>query len=251
MKNVILFLLFFPIFVFATPSTVVYNVTHGEVMGGALYGEAVSIASISKLMTAYIVLSHNQSLDEPLTVTGNKIVSTRISKGMILSRRDLLKLALVSSDNLAAITLSENFPGGRIKFIEAMNRHALNLGMIRTGFVEPTGLSPMNYSTIEDIIKLTNAVSVFDIVQTAARSTRIITQYTLGKHITNIASNSTIKYFGRQGIITIKTGFTNAAGFCVTMLINANNQLYNITVLGARSKQEREALIKKSLATIY
>ena len=85
MKNVILFLLFFPIFVFATPSTVVYNVTHGEVMGGALYGEAVSIASISKLMTAYIVLSHNQSLDEPLTVTGNKIVSTRISKGMILS----------------------------------------------------------------------------------------------------------------------------------------------------------------------
>jgi D-alanyl-D-alanine carboxypeptidase len=104
---------------------------------------------------------------------------------------------------------------------------------------------------VEDIVKLTTAVSVFDIVKTAAQSHGLVTHYSRGKRDTKLSSNPTIKYFGQDGIITIKTGFTNAAGYCITMLINANNQLYNITVLGAKSKQQREAIIKQSLATIY
>lgn len=251
MRKLLFSLLLSPLIAMATTNTIIYNVTSNQVISGDLIEEKVSIASISKLMTVYTVLTQNQPMNEKLTVKGNKVPNTRISKGMVLTRYDLLKLSLVSSDNLAAMTLSENYPGGRIKFIEEMNHNAKRIGMFNSGFIEPTGLSPMNYSTIEDIIKLTSAVSNFDIVQTAAKSNGDLAQYSRGKKTSKLNNNPTIKYFGQQGIITIKTGFTKAAGFCITILINSNNQLYNITVLGAKTKQEREAIINHSLDIIY
>jgi D-alanyl-D-alanine endopeptidase (penicillin-binding protein 7) len=251
MRKIILILLMLPLLALADTSTIIYNLTSNQVLSSNQQGEKVSIASISKLMTVYTVLSQNQPMNERLKVTGKHITNTKISKGMILTRIDLIKLSLISSDNLAAITLSENFPGGRAKFIRAMNKHAVELNMMQSGFVEPTGLSVMNFSTVGDIVKLTKAVSVFDIVQSSAQSSNLITHYSRGKSDTKLSSNPTTKYFGQRGIITIKTGFTNAAGYCITMLINVNNQLYNITVLGAKTKQQREAIIKKSLAAIY
>jgi len=251
MRKIILILLLLPLLALADTSTIIYNLTSNQVVSSNQQGEKVSIASISKLMTVYTVLTQHQSLDERLTVTGNRITNTKISKGMILTRMDLVKLSLISSDNLAAITLAENFPGGKVKFVETMNKHATELNMSHTGFVEPTGLSAMNFSTVDDIVKLTKAVSAFDIVQTAAQSHNLVTHYSRGKRDTKLSTSPTIKYFGQQGIITIKTGFTNAAGYCITMLINANNQLYNITILGAKTKQQREAIILKSLAQIY
>jgi D-alanyl-D-alanine endopeptidase (penicillin-binding protein 7) len=251
MKNFLISLLLSPLIAMATTNTIVYNVTSNRVISGDLIEEKVSIASISKLMTVYTVLTQNQPMNEKLTVKGNKVPNTRISKGMVLTRHDLLKLALVGSDNLAAVTLSENYPGGRIKFIEEMNHNARALGMVNSGFVEPTGLSPMNYSTIQDVIRLTTVVSSFEIVQLAAQSHGEVTQYSKGKKNAKFSSNPTSKYFGQQGIIAIKTGFTKAAGFCITMLVNVNNQLYNITVLGAKTKQERETLINQSLDIIY
>jgi len=235
----------------ATTNTIVYNVSSNQVISGDFIEEKVSIASISKLMTVYTVLVQNQPMDEKLIVKSNRVSNTKISKGMVLTRHDLLKLALVGSDNLAAMTLSENYPGGRIEFIKGMNNNARFIGMSNSGFVEPTGLSPMNYSTIQDIIKLTTAVSSFEIVQTAAQSHGEVTQYSRGKKNAKFSIKPTIQYFGQQGIVTIKTGFTKAAGFCITMLVNANNQLYNITVLGAKTKQEREAIINRSLDIIY
>ena len=66
-----------------------------------------------------------------------------------------------------------------------------------------------------------------------------------------VTRNPTTRYFGKEGIITVKTGFTKAAGFCITMLVNANNQLFNITVLGAKTKQERQRLVDNMLRDIY
>ena len=251
MKKLLISLLLSPLIAMATTNTIVYNVTSNQVISGDLIEEKVSIASISKLMTVYTVLTKNQIMSEKLTVNGNKVPNTKISKGMVLTRHDLLKLALVGSDNLAAVTLSENYPGGRIRFVEEMNHNARALGMTNSGFVEPTGLSPMNYSTIHDVIKLTTAVSSFEIVQLAAQSHGETTTYSKGKKNAKFSSNPTIKYFGQQGIVAIKTGFTKAAGFCITMLVHVNNQLYNITVLGAKTKQEREAIINHSLDIIY
>jgi D-alanyl-D-alanine endopeptidase (penicillin-binding protein 7) len=202
-------------------------------------------------MTVYTVLKENQDLSELLTVNGKPTPNTKIVKGMVLSRLDLINLALISSDNLAAITLAENYPGGYTRFVHTMNIHAENLSMHHTRFIEPTGLSPMNYSSIEDVITLTKEVSNYDIVRFAARSSTIVAENVKGKKRVKVNGNSTSKYFGQEGIVTIKTGFTRAAGFCITMLVKSNNQLYNVTVLGARTAHERQLLVEKSLRVIY
>jgi len=272
MRNIFVTLLLLPLLAFAGTHTVVYNVTDDRVVQGSLYCKEVSIASISKLMTIYTVLQADQNLNEKLAVTGNKINHTKLNKGMVLTRRELIDMSLISSDNLAAMTLAEHYPGGMTQFVKDMNHHSKELGMKNTGFVEPTGLSPMNYSTVGDVVQLTRAVSAFAIVQEAAQTHRIITNpETVNKGYkgkskkksvkepvkkkstksTKLVNNPTSNYFGYEGIITIKTGFTNAAGFCITMLLYANNQLYNITVLGARTKQERDVLVKKSLKAIH
>lgn len=277
MSKILLTLLFLPLFAFAGANTVVYNVTNDTVIRGSLDNEQVSIASISKLMTVYTVLNANQDLYENLTVVSPRTTNTKLSKGMVLSRLELIKLSLISSDNLAAITLSENYPGGRDMFIHKMNENAVLLKMYDTRFVEPTGLSASNYSSVHDIVTLTKTVSQYDIVKTAAINPA---EYVIAityknknkfkkngkkiKHIkqpkkqaseektvtSKIHTHPTSTFFGHEGIITIKTGFTNAAGFCITMLVMSNEQIYNITVLGAKTKKERQLFVEKSLKII-
>jgi len=262
MRNFIFLLFFFPICAFSATSTVVYNVTNGEVLQGSLTSPQVSIASISKLLTVYTVLKENQNLNEKLTVKSNRTPNTKLQRGMVLTRKELINMSLISSDNLASITLAENYPGGQSSFVSRMNDYAKKIGMHNSNFVEPTGLSAMNHSTVNDLILLTNAVSKFDIVKSAAQTQKIITTpegVTKKYKKTNkkkknknnkpfvIMSKATSTYFGHDGVITIKTGFTRAAGFCITMLVVSNDQLYNITVLGAKTKQERQKIIEKSL----
>jgi len=244
-------LLLLPIIAFANTSTVMYDVTNERVIEGSLNDVELSIASISKLMTVYTVLKENQDLTEMLTVTSKKTPNTKLTKGMKLTRLDLINLSLVSSDNLAAITLAENFPIGHSYFISKMNQHSQDLNMVHTRFVEPTGLSPMNFSTISDIVLLSKAVSEYNIVNKAAQ-VKSVTVYTKkGKKNIKITSNSTSVFFGREGIVAIKTGFTRAAGFCITMVVESNNQIFNITILGAKTKKERQLIVERFLKTIY
>lgn len=263
MSKILLTLLLLPVLAFANPKTVIYNVTNDTVIQGSLESPEVSIASISKLMTVYTVLKAEQDLDEKLTVRSAKTPNTKLQKGMRLTRRELIELSLISSDNIASITLGENYPGGMPYFVYQMNKHADELGMFHTGFVEPTGLSPMNYSTITDIISLTRAVSEYQIVQDAAKTQKEVKATADGVKSTKKAKNKNTKssqrkitahptstYFGREGMTVIKTGFTRAAGFCITMLVVSNDKLYNITVLGAKTKQERQKIVEASLKKI-
>jgi D-alanyl-D-alanine endopeptidase (penicillin-binding protein 7) len=266
MRKIILLLTLLPFFAFAKTESVVYNVTNNQVINGSLADTEKSIASISKLMTIYTVLKADQDLDEKLTVRSQRTPNTKLQKGMRLTRRELIDLALVSSDNIAAITLGENYPGGMNYFVYMMNKHADDLKMIHTGFVEPTGLSPMNYSSITDIVTLTRAVSEFKQVQSAAKTQKEVNANAEGvktvKKVKNkqkitregerkITAHPTSNFFGREGIVTIKTGFTRAAGFCITMLVMSNDKMYNITVLGAKTKQERQRIVEQSLKKIY
>lgn len=274
MSKFLLTLLFLPLFAVAEANTVVYNVTNDTVIRGTLDDEQVSIASITKLMTVYTVLNANQDLHENLRVVSPRTTNTRLVKGMTLSRLELIKLSLISSDNLAAITLAENYPGGKDVFIQKMNEHTILLKMHDTRFVEPTGLSALNYSSIRDIVTLTKTVSQYDIVKTSAMAPASYVTATKNRNIvkkknkkkrhikqpkkisqsstvtTKIHTHPTSTYFGHEGIFTIKTGFTNAAGFCITMLVVANEQVYNITILGAKTKRERQILVEKSLKII-
>lgn len=251
MRKFFLLLLLFPLLAFSQPTTVVYDITNDRVVDGSLDDSQLSIASISKFMTVYTVLKENQDLNEVLVVNSKKTPNTKLVKGMRLTRMDLINLALIGSDNIAALTLAENFPIGYSNFINKMNQHARELNMQRTGFVEPTGLSPMNYSTISDIVLLTKAIYEYEIVREAAKVKSVTVYSSYGKRKVKITSNSTSRYFGSDGIIAIKTGFTKAAGFCITMIVNANNQMYNITVLGAKSKHERQLLVERFLKSIY
>ena len=226
------------------------NITDNQILENTLPENRGSIASISKLMTVYTVLASNQDMNEVLTVTSTLSNHTRLSKGMRLSRKDLIMLSLVHSDNLAAKTLADNHKEGYNSFIGDMNKNARELLMNDTTFYDPTGLHAGNISSTKDIIFLTNAVSQFNIVRQAAQSDDLLIYATKGKKTLKIVARPTINFFGKEGVITIKTGFTNAAGFCITMLVNKENKLYNLVILGARSSKERKRIIERTLQTI-
>jgi len=227
------------------------NLTDNSVVNSSYDNQKLSIASISKLMTVYTVMKNDENMYEVLTVTHSPVNHTRLNKGMALTRMDLVKLALIHSDNLAAITLAENGKGGFNNFIGDMNTNARSLGMFNTVFYEPTGLDANNSSTLSDIATLTAEVSKYDVFREAAQTEKPLTVHAIKKNrLINIIVSPTSTMFGKEGIITIKTGFTNAAGFCITMLVNCENKLYSLTVLGARTKQERKIIVEKSLQMI-
>jgi D-alanyl-D-alanine endopeptidase (penicillin-binding protein 7) len=250
MRKILITLLFFPLIAFAQPKTVVYDITNSKVLAGNFVEAERSIASITKLMAVYTVLAADQNLNQVLTVRGNKTPNTRIVRGMTLSRLDLINLSLVASDNLATITLAQNYPGGYSQFVEHMNFYAKELGMANSRFADPTGISSQNHSTLADIVILTRAVSQFDVVQQAAQIKSVVVNTRLGKQRVRVIGNATSQFFGTEGVVAIKTGFTSAAGFCITLLIENNGQLYNIIILGARSSQERRILLERLMRTI-
>ena len=116
-------------------NTIAYNVTNDTVLNGSLESPEVSIASITKLMTVYTILKSEQDLEEKLKVVSPRTPNTVLHKGMELTRRELLDLSLVSSDNLAAMTLAENYPGGASSFVIKMNEYAKELGLDKSNFV--------------------------------------------------------------------------------------------------------------------
>ena len=232
------------------PNVLLMNITDNQIIENTLPEHRGSIASISKLMTVYTVINAKQDMNEIIPVVSTLSNHTRLSKGMQLSRKDLIMMALIHSDNLAAKTLADNYLGGYDAFITSMNRNAKELLMDNTVFYDSTGLSAGNVSSTKDIIFLTNAVSQFNIVREAAQSEDYRVKATKGKKTYTITARPTINFFGKEGIITIKTGFTNAAGFCITMLVNKQDKLYNIVILGARSSKERKMLIERSLKSI-
>src|SRR5271170_2431361 len=125
---------------------------------------AAPIASITKLMTALVVLDAKQPLDEPIEITESeldlpKLNFSRLSVGTVLTRGDLMHLALMASENRAAHALGANYPGGLPAMVEAMNAKAAELGMTNSHFVDPTGLSSQNVASPEDLSKLVIAAS--------------------------------------------------------------------------------------------
>lgn len=255
MSKIIWFLLFLPSLVFSAPSVLVYDVTNKHVVAGGFENHTVSIASLTKLMTVYTVLKQGQDLDEKLQVVNKKTSNTKLRPNKLVTRRELINLSLISSDNLAALTLAHNFPGGISYFVHQMNQHAFDLEMYNSRFVEPTGLNPMNYSNIQDVLTLTTEVNNYKIFNEAA-STQKEQKASIDTVVKNktktevIKYYPTIKYFGRENFLIIKTGFTKAAGFCVTILVETNKRMYNIIVLGAKTKLERQKLVESSLAKI-
>ena len=181
---------------------------------------AAPIASITKLMTALVVLQAGQPLDEKITITRDDVRGTagnasRLPQGAVLSRGDLLHLALMSSENRAAHALCRSYPGGLAACVRAMNAKARSLGMTTAHFVEPTGLSSNNVASPADLAKLV----------VAAGHNATIREYSTDPHHTVRVKRHTLKYRNTNllvsksnwQVIVQKTGYISEAGRCLVM----------------------------------
>lgn len=178
------------------------------------------IASLTKLMTALVVIEAGQPLDEMLTITREDIDTekgsrSRLAVGTRLSREEMLHLALMSSENRAAHALGRHYPGGLGPFVAAMNRKARELGMHDTRFVEPTGLSSRNQSSARDLAVLVKAT--YDVPLIRELSTSPEYQVVVGKRQLHYRNTNGLVFNPSWEIGLQKTGYIAEAGRCLVM----------------------------------
>jgi D-alanyl-D-alanine endopeptidase (penicillin-binding protein 7) len=225
-------------------SVLVLDQATGEVLYSKNESAIVPIASITKLMTAMVTLDAGLPLDEEITierealptVPGAKLYSALRVHDKV-RRDDLLKLALMSSENRAAATLGMSYPGGLDRFVEAMNAKAILLGMSDSRFVEPTGLSAENVSSAGDLARLVEAAHTYPLIReySTAKSHELrVGKRRLSYHNTNRLVSSPTWEIGVQ-----KTGFIRAAGRCLVMQANIETRSLIIVLLDSVGKYTR------------
>ncbi len=204
----------------SSASVLVTNPANGKVLYAKNANAVVPIASISKLMTAMVVLDAKQSMGGTLTVTSEDIDTikgshSRLAVGTKLSRRNMLRLALMASENRAASALSRHYPGGRRAFIAAMNRKAHALGLRDTHFEEPTGLSSANVSSALDLARLVAAAHRYPLI----RKYTTTPKYTITLQHQKQTFRNTNKLVRNSNwdISLSKTGYIKEAGRCLVM----------------------------------
>jgi D-alanyl-D-alanine endopeptidase (penicillin-binding protein 7) len=206
--------------------------------------DIVPIASLTKLMTAMVVLDASPDMQEQIEITEDDVdflkhSSSRVPVGAAFSRSTLLELALMSSDNRAAHALARTYPGGMEAFLVAVRAKAAALAMRRTNIEEPTGLSPHNTSTALDLSKLALAASRYPEIAritTVANDTIDVngqaTQYRNTNHLVSDHN---------WNILLSKTGFTREAGRCIVMRIQTAGRNAIMVLLNARETVNRTA----------
>lgn len=207
-----------------------------------------SIASITKLFTAATILREGLDLAEKVRVQGKS--SGRFGRGMMVTRLDLMKAMLISSDNLAAETLAHTYPGGFHKFIEDTNRWVQGLGLVDTTIVDASGLLPGNQSTVNNLVTFIYRLKQYpEILRISAEANAVLNIPKGRKHIKIHLKNTNPEVFTFDNIILSKTGTTNAAGRCVVMLVEKNSTVHAVVILGQQNKQER-SLIAQTLLRV-
>ena len=220
-------------------STVLYS-RHADV--------AAPIASITKLMTALVVLDARQSLTQPLEITTAETDLprggvSRLTVGTVLTRGDLMHLALMSSENRAAHALGVNYPGGLPAIVTAMNRKAAALGMTSAHFVDPTGLSSDNVASPEDLSKLVIAASHNASIREYSTDQR----YTVSvhNHLVEFHNTDNLTANPLWNIIVQKTGYITEAGKCLVMETVIEGRNVVIVLLDSAGKLTRVADAKR------
>jgi D-alanyl-D-alanine endopeptidase (penicillin-binding protein 7) len=224
-------------------SVLVYNVARHRVEMSRNADKVRSIASITKLMTAMIALDYDKDLSRKLMLS--KRVQGHLPR-QLYTREQLIKAMLVKSDNAAAETLAEDYPGGRSAFIARMNHQAELWGMKHTNFVDPSGLGVFNTSTARDLSELMTAALSYWLIREVSTQKHIAFETKYQKKIRTISLSHTSGplLFAFDNVLVSKTGLTTAAGWCVGMVVEQNRQQYIVVVLGSRNKNERLNTVK-------
>lgn len=200
------------------------------------------IASISKLMTAVVVVDANLPMDEMLEITDEDVdelkhTTSRLRVGTKLSRGDMLHLALMSSENRAANALGRHYPGGLPAFVAAMNAKAQSLGMTSTRFIEPTGLSSNNVSSPHDLARLLRAASQRPLIHRYSTDTEY--EVEINNRTQTFRNTNLLVRKPDWDIKVSKTGYINEAGECLVMLARINGRDLAIVLLDSQGKLSR------------
>ena len=203
----------------------------------------VPIASITKLMTAMVVLDAKLPMDEPISISAEdrdhlKGTKSRMRNGMTLTREELIKLALMASENRAAAALARTYPGGTPVLLMMMNAKARELGMNSTQFFDPTGLSSTNVSTAQDLVKMVMAAQSYPDIQ---RYT------TTSSHTVQVDERRSLRYSNTNPLVRnsnweiglSKTGYISEAGRCLVMQAKITNRPVVIILLDSWGKRTR------------
>ena len=213
--------------------------------GDVIYGKDIdtvrSIASISKLMTAMVILDSGLDLDEKITVTKAdrdlvQLTGSRLEYGASLSRRQMILIAIMSSENRAATALGRNFPGGLTGFVKQMNIKAARFGMANSHFADPAGLNVDNTSTARDLMKMVTAAEGYALIRQASTTTRIeVHPYAKRGPLVYGNTNRLLKN-KTWDIALSKTGYINEAGRCLVMQANIEGEWVSIVLLNSFGK---------------
>ena len=201
------------------------------------------IASLTKLMTALVIVEANQPMDEELAVTEDDVDTlknsrSRLRVGTHLTREEMLHLALMSSENRAAHALGRNYPGGLEPFVAAMNRKAQELGMADTRYVEPTGLSSDNRSSARDLATLVNAAYQEPVLREFSTSQEY--QVAVGRREVQFRTTNNLVRSPNWEIGLQKTGFINEAGRCLVMQAKLAGRKLIMVFLDSTGKYSRQ-----------
>ena len=223
-------------------AVMVQDAETGEIVINKNSEALVPIASITKLMTAMILLDRGLDLEQRIVVSREDVdtvkgTRSRLMPGTTLTRDELLLLALMASENRAAAALARTYPGGHPAFVKAMNEKAAELGMSDSTFVEPTGLSPSNVSSPRDLVKLVRAAHGYPLIREYSTRDRT-TVKVFNRPLRFVNTNGLVRN-SRWDIELSKTGYISEAGRCLVMQVRVASKDLIVVLLDSWGKQSR------------
>jgi len=220
----------------------------GESLFAKNVDQIMPIASITKLMTAMVVLDSGLPLLESIDIDKSDIdrrkgSRSKLQVGTTLMRAEMLKLALMASENRAAAALARNFPGGTDAFVAAMNQKAAEIGMVNTHFEDPTGLTPDNVSTAEDLAKMVAAAHTYPLIReyTTSDSFKIESEDRRRHRLLSYVNSNRLVKSRQWDIGLSKTGYISEAGRCLVMQAMIADRPVIIVLLDSWGKLSRIA----------
>ena len=223
-------------------SALVLDAQSGEVVYNKNSDAVVPIASITKLVTAMVILDAGLDLEEQIELSRQdrdrlKGTRSRLRPGVVLTRDELMLLALMASENQAAAALGRTFPGGMGVFVAAMNEKAAMLEMMDSRFVDPTGLSKGNVSSARDLAKLVKAAHNYALIR--EYSTRSRASFKVHKRQMNFVNTNNLVRNRHWDIDLSKTGYISEAGRCLVMHVRLASKDLIVVLLDSWGKHSR------------
>ena len=225
----------------ASSMAMVFDAQTGKVLYAKNADSSAPIASITKLMTAMVVLDGKLPMEEMLTISKDDVdrlkgTYSRLRIDTRQSRKEMLRLALMSSENRAASALGRHYPGGRAAFIDTMNKKAKALRMTHTHFTDTTGLSSQNLSSAGDVMLMAQAASQYSVIREFTTTAQRTVSFPQPRYSLDFVNTNRLVRGGSWDIQLSKTGFTNEAGRCLVMKTRVGNRPLVMVLLDSQGK---------------